>query len=70
VEPPYLLYDLITYRESSEDQEELDFRPFLDEVVMRWKDGFLGEVALQKKKFEEIALGGMSSAVHQNEVEK
>lgn len=61
--PPYLLYDLITYREVMTEEEDEVYHRFLDELIARWPDGFLGEVARQKKMFEEIALGGIPSAV-------
>lgn len=60
--PPYLLYDLITYREASTEEEEEVYHRFLNELIARWPDGFLGEVARQKIMFEEIALGGIPSA--------
>ena len=62
VSPPYFLYDLITYRESLREDDKRDYRRFLDELIARWPDGFLGEVARQKKTFERIALGGVPSA--------
>jgi hypothetical protein len=59
--PPLFLYDLITYREAVSPQEEEDYHAFLDEILARWPDGFLGEVARQKRHFETIALAGTAS---------
>jgi hypothetical protein len=60
--PPYLLYDLITYQESFTEGDEEVVHRFLNELIARWPDRFLGEVARQKILFEEIALGGIPSA--------
>jgi hypothetical protein len=56
--PPLFLYDLITYREPQTEEEMAACRRFLEELAARWPDGFVGEVARHKKRFEEIAVGG------------
>jgi hypothetical protein len=53
--PPLFLYDLIMYMETIAEDKHRECRRFLDELMVRWPDGFIGEVAMQKKKFEEIA---------------
>ena len=61
--PPLFLYDLITYGESLADRENEVALFFLDELAARWPDSFIGEVAVQKQRFEEIALGVAQNAV-------
>jgi len=67
---PLFLYDLITYRETLTGQESKEERIFLDELTARWPDSFIGEVAMQKKRFEKIALGRTHNAIRSSMVEE
>ena len=60
--PHLFLYDLITYKGSNSEEERIEGRRFLRELVTRWPDDYLGEVARQKQRFEEIAAGKVPSA--------
>jgi len=67
--PCFFLYDLITYKESHSEEDLNDDRRFLRELVARWPDGFVGEVARQRRRFEEIAVGMEPGAVRPPEKE-
>jgi hypothetical protein len=56
-ELPLFLYDLITYWEPQTDGEMETCGRFLEELSIRWPDSFIGDIARQKKRFEEIAVG-------------
>ncbi len=53
--PPLFLYDLIMYMETLSGERPEESRRFLDELMIRWPGSFIGDVAAQKRKFEEIA---------------